>query len=50
MFLAQLIRAAGYELNFSDVDGDLLMLATIQAAQGVTNLLKQIFSDTIHKR
>ena len=43
MFLAQLIRAAGYELNFSDVDSDLLMLATIQAAQGVTNLLKQIF-------
>lgn len=50
VFLAQLIQAAGYELNFSDVDGDLLMLATIQAAQGVTDLLKQIFSDTIHKR
>ena len=50
VMLAQLIQAAGYELNFSDVDGDLLMLATIQAAQGVTNLLKQVFSDTIHKR
>lgn len=50
VFLAQLLQAAGYELNFSDVDGDLLMLATIQAAHGVTDYLKQIFSDTIHNR
>lgn len=46
-FLAQLIRSAGYDINWADVDGDLLMIATIQAAQGVTDLLLQIFHDSI---
>lgn len=46
-FLAQLIRSAGYDINWADVDGDLLMIATIQAAQGVTDLLRQIFHDSI---
>ena len=46
-FLTQLIRSASYDINWSDVDGDLLMIATIQAAQGVTNLLRQIFHDSI---
>lgn len=40
-FLAQLIRSAGYDINWSDMDGDLLMIATIQSAQGVTDLLHQ---------
>ena len=48
-FLTQLIRSAGYDINWADVDGDLLMIATIQAAQGVTDLLQQIFSDSIKK-
>lgn len=47
-FLTQLIKAAGYEIDFSSVDGDLLMFATIQAAGGVTDLLHQIFDDAIH--
>lgn len=46
-FLTQLIRNAGYDINFADVDTDLLMLATIQSAQGVTDLLKQLFFEHI---
>ena len=46
-FLSQLIRGAGYDINWADIDGDLLMIATIQAAQGVTDLLRQIFLDSI---
>lgn len=48
-FLTQLIRNAGYAVNFSELDMDLLMIATIQAAQGVTDLLKQFFEGAIHK-
>lgn len=46
-FLTQLIRSAGYDINFSEMDTDLLMIATIQSAQGVTNLLKTIFRESI---
>lgn len=47
LFLSQLVRNAGYTLDFSDMDGDLLMVATIQAAQGVTDLLKQLLGEAI---
>ena len=47
VFLTQLIRNAGYEINFADMDTDLLMIATIQSTQGVTGLLKHIFSESI---
>ena len=47
VFLTQLIRNAGYEINFADMDTDLLMIATIQSAQGVTDLLQQIFTESI---
>lgn len=46
-FLTQLIRSAGCDINFSDMDTDLLMIATIQSAQGVTDLLKTIFRESI---
>ena len=46
-FLTQLIRNAGYDIHFSDMDADLLMIATIQSAQGVTDLLKQLFREQI---
>jgi cell filamentation protein len=46
-FLTQLIRNAEYEINWADMDTDLLMIATIQAAQGVTDLLRQIFYESI---
>jgi cell filamentation protein len=45
VFLAQLAGNAGYTLNFSEIDGDLLMIATIQAAQGVRDLLRRVFED-----
>ncbi|MBQ9673953.1 MAG: hypothetical protein IJV39_04930 [Ruminococcus sp.] len=37
----------GYNINFSEIDTDLLMIATIQSAQGVTNNLKRIFEKSI---
>ena len=46
-FLTQLIRNAGYDINFADMDTELLMIATIQSAQGVQDLLLQIFRDGI---
>lgn len=49
VFLTQFIRNAGYAVNFSELDMELLMIATIQAAQGVTDLLKQFFEGAIHK-
>jgi cell filamentation protein len=45
VFLAQLARKAGYDLNFAEIDGDLLMIATIQAAGGVRDLLKSVLSE-----
>lgn len=47
-FLTQLIRAAGYDINWSEVDTDLLMFATIQSANGVTDLLRTILSEAIN--
>ena len=46
-FLTQLIRNAGYDINFADMDTELLMIATIQSAQGVMDLLKQLFEEGI---
>lgn len=46
-FLTQLVRNAGYEINFASMDTDLLMIATIQSAQGVTDLLRDIFRESI---
>ena len=47
VFLTRLIRNAGYEINFADMDTDFLMITTIQSSQGVTDLLKQIFAESI---
>ena len=49
LFITQLIRHNGYDINFSDVDSDELMIATIQAANGVKDNLIRIFSDSIVK-
>lgn len=46
-FPTQLVRSAGYDINFADMDTDLLMIATIRSAQGVTDMLKQIFQESI---
>ena len=47
VFLTQLIHNAGYEIDFADMDTDMLMVATIQSAHGVTDLLTRIFADSI---
>lgn len=46
-FFTQLIRNADYEFSFANMDTELLMIATIQSAQGVTDMLKQIFHENI---
>lgn len=50
IFLTQLIRNAGYDINFADMDTELLMIATIQSAQGVTDMLKQLFLESINRQ
>lgn len=47
LFITLLVRNAGYTLNFSDCDNDLLMIATIKAAQGDFSLLKEVFSELV---
>ncbi len=47
IFIAQLIRYCGYDINFSEIDTDELMVATIHAANGVTDYLKEIFKKHI---
>lgn len=46
-FISQLIRFNGYDINFNDIHTDELMIATIQAANGVTDNLKAIFTNAI---
>lgn len=43
VFISQLIRYNGYDIQFSEIDTDYLMLATIKSAQGVTDYIKEIF-------
>ena len=50
LFIAQLIRFNGYDINFNDIDSDELMIATIQAANGITDQLKEIFANLIIKK
>lgn len=47
LFLAQLARNVGYDLDFADIDVDELMIATIQSAGGVIDGLKRIFDEAI---
>ncbi len=47
IFIAQLIRFCGYDINFSEIDTDELIVATIQSANGITDYLKEIFKNYI---
>lgn len=47
VFLSQLARHAGYTLDFGRVDPDDLMIATIQAAGGVDDFLKELFDEVV---
>lgn len=47
IFIAQLIHHNGYDFDFSDIDSDDLMIATIKSANGVTDFLRQLFDENI---
>lgn len=47
VFFTQLIRSAGYDIDFSQIDTDELMVATIQAVGGVNDLLLAVFRNAI---
>jgi len=47
IFITQLIHNAGYSFDFADADGDLLMIATIHSAHGVTDLLIELFDELV---
>ena len=47
IFISKLIKYNGYEFNFSNINPDLLMIATIKAANGVTDDLYNIFDSEI---
>lgn len=50
IFLSQLIRHAGYEIDFANINTDELMFATIQAANGVDSYLKEIFAKAVQEK
>ncbi|MBO5357630.1 MAG: Fic family protein [Clostridia bacterium] len=50
IFFAQLIRYYGYDIDFSEIDFDYLMFATIRAANGVMDFLNEVFLDAIKTR
>lgn len=47
IYFTQLIRHFGYDISFADTDTDELMLATIQASQGVMDFLIEFFAGSI---
>lgn len=47
IYFTQLIRHYGYDINFANVDTDDLMIATIQASQGVLDFLVSFFAESI---
>ena len=47
IFISQLIRFNGYDIDFSDIDTDYLMFATIQSAQGIIDNLVNLFKENI---
>ena len=50
IFFAQLIRHYGYDIDFSKIDADFLMFATIRAANGVMDFLNEVFINAIKTR
>lgn len=47
LFIQQLIRYNGYDIDFSQIDKDELMIATIQSSNGVFDNLIKIFRNSI---
>lgn len=47
IFISKLIKYNGYEFDFSNINIDALMSATIKASNGVTDFLLEIFKKEI---
>lgn len=47
IFISKLIKYNGYDFNFSNINPDLIMIATIKASNGVTDDLYNIFNSEI---
>lgn len=47
VFFTQLIRAAGYDIDYSELNSELLMIGSIQAASGVMDNLVTFFDENI---
>lgn len=47
IFISKLIQYNGYKFEFSNIDSDELMQATINAANGVSDWLIKIFTEEI---
>ena len=47
LFITLLVRNADYNISFAECDSDLLLIATIKAAQGDTDLLRDVFTDLV---
>lgn len=47
LFFRLLAAQAGFELNYTNTDSDLLMIATIHAASGVMDTLTQVFEEIL---
>ncbi len=49
VFFTQLIRNAGYDIFFSEIDTNELMIATIQCAHGVSDNLYRLFHSSVKR-
>jgi cell filamentation protein len=47
IFISKLIKYNGYDFDFSNIDPDLLMIATIKASNGISDDLYNIFKNEI---
>lgn len=47
LYFRQLAQRAGYKLDFSSIDRDEMMIATIHAASGITDTLKKLFDEIV---
>jgi cell filamentation protein len=48
LFITLLVRNSKRNISFADVDPDILMIATIQAAHGDISMLKNVFEEIIN--
>lgn len=47
VFFMQLIRNAGYDIDYTAMRSDILMIGSIQASSGVMDMLKDFFENNI---